>query len=78
MKKKLILIQPQKYNELFSTYHNSKKSKKFLPTIPSNLQKELEITAYTTKTNLLTQKNFNRESFSSNKNHNIFKEILIF
>ena len=78
MKKKLILIQPQKYNELFSTYHNSKKSKKFLPTIPSNLQKEFEITAYTTKTNLLTQKNFNRESFSSNKNHNIFKRNINF
>jgi hypothetical protein len=47
MKKKLMLIQPQKYNELFSTYHNPKKTKNYLPTIPSNLQKELEITAYT-------------------------------
>ena len=68
-KKKLILIQPPKYNELFSTYHNSKKSKKYLPEIPSNFQKEWEITSYTTKSN-----NFdNRQSFSTKKNYNIFR-----
>ena len=74
MKKKLILIQPQKYNELFSTYHNPKKSKNYLPTIPTNLQKDLEITAYTTRRNTLTKNNFNnRASFSSNKNSYIIK-----
>ena len=74
MKKKLILIQPQKYNELFSTYHNPKKTKNYLPTIPSNLQKELEITAYTSRTNTLTKNNFNnRASFSSNKKSYIIK-----
>ena len=74
MKKKLMLIQPQKYNELFSTYHNPKKTKNYLPTIPSNLQKELEITAYTSRTNTLTKNNFNnRASFSSNKKSYIIK-----
>jgi len=74
MKKKLMLIQPQKYNELFSTYHNPKKTKNYLPTIPSNLQKELEITAYTSRTNYLTKNNFNnRASFSSNKKSYIIK-----
>ena len=68
-KKKLILIQPEKYNELFSTYHNSNKSKKYLPKIPSTFQKEWEITSYTTKTN-----NFNNKgSFSTNKKNNIFR-----
>ena len=69
-----MLIQPQKYNELFSTYHNPKKTKNYLPTIPSNLQKELEITAYTSRTNTLTKNNFNnRASFSSNKKSYIIK-----
>ena len=69
-----MLIQPQKYNELFSTYHNPKKTKNYLPTIPSNLQKELEITAYTSRTNYLTKNNFNnRASFSSNKKSYIIK-----
>ena len=69
-----MLIQPQKYNELFSTYHNPKKTKNYLPTIPSNLQKELEITAYTSRTNTLTKNNFNnRASFSSNTKSYIIK-----
>ena len=68
-KKKLILIQPQKYNELFSSYHNSNKSKKYLPKIPPTFQKEWEITSYTTRTN-----NFNnRGSYSTNKKNNIFR-----
>ena len=79
MKKKLILLQPQKYNELFSTYHNSKKVTKIFPTITSNLQKDLEITAYTTRTNLLTQNNFNnRAIFSYNKTNNKFKRNIKF
>ena len=69
-----MLIQPKKYNGLFSTYHNPKKTKNILPTIPSNLQKELEITAYTSRTNTLTKNNFNnRASFSSNKKSYIIK-----
>ena len=69
-----MLIQPKKYNGLFSTYHNPKKTKNYLPTIPSNLQKELEITAYTSRTNTLTKNNFNnRASFSSNKKSYIIK-----
>ena len=69
MKKKLILIQPQKYNELFSTYHSFKKSKKFLPKIPISLQKYWEITSYTTRTS-----NFNNKlNFSSNMNSYIYK-----
>ena len=73
-KKKLVLLQPQKYNELFSTYHSFKKTKKYLPTIPSNLQKDLEIMSYTTRTNDLAKSNFNNKSnFTSNKNSYIFK-----
>ena len=73
-KKKLILIQPQKYNELFSTYHNSNKQKKFLPKIPLNLQKDWEITAYTTRTNDQTSKVLSKkESFFFSKNSNILK-----
>ena len=69
-----MLIQPKKYNGLFSTYHNPKKTKNYLPTIPSNLQKELEITAYTSRTNTLTKNNFNnRASFSSNTKSYIIK-----
>ena len=42
---------------------------KYLPEIPSNFQKEWEITSYTTKSN-----NFdNRQSFSTKKNYNIFR-----
>ena len=73
-KKKLILIQPQKYNELFSSYHNSNKSKKYLPKIPPTFQKEWEITSYTTRTN-----NFNnRGSYSTNKKIIFLEEIMKF
>ena len=73
-KKKLILIQPQKYNELFSTYHNPKKTKKFLPKIPLNLPKDWEITAYTTRASNQTSKVLSKkESFFSNKKSNIFR-----
>ena len=74
-KKKLILLQPKKYNELFSTYHNSKKVNNYLPKIPSNLQKDLEIMSYTTKTNYLAHKGYlnNKSNLSSDKNSYILK-----
>ena len=78
-KKKLILIQPQKYNELFSTYHDSRKTHKYLPKISSSIQKDWEVTAYTTKTNMFTSTNNKiRGSFSVNKNQNIFQRNHIF
>ena len=69
--KKLILIQPQKYDELYSTYHKSKKLKKHLPKIPSIFQKECEITSYTTRTN-----NFNNKKLNIFRRNNDFLNAL--
>ena len=78
-KKKLILFQPKQYNELFSTYHNSKKnlnlhSKINLPKISTNLPKEWESQASTSRTNISTSNNIfhNKNNISYKKTSYIF------
>ena len=74
MKQKLILFQPKQYNELFSTYHNSKKYiepnlKINLPKISTNLPKEWESAASTSRTNISTSNNI-----FHNKNNSSYKK----
>ena len=76
MKQKLILFQPKQYNELFSTYHHSKKSlnpykRVNLPKILTNFPKEGETASSTSRTNNSTI-NKNKHNFSFKKNSYIF------
>ena len=79
MKQKLILFQPREYNELFSTYHHSRKylnpySRVNLPKISINLPKDWETQTSTSRTNNSTINNLfhNRNDSSSKKNSYIF------
>ena len=79
MKKKLILLQPEQYNELFSTYHHSKRnlnpnSRLNLPKILTNLPKDYETQVSTSRTNNSTSNNkfHNRNNSSFKKKSYIF------
>ena len=77
MKQKLILLQPKQYNELFSTYHHSRKnlnSRVNLPKISTNLPKDWETQASTSRTNNSTSnsKFHNKNNTSFKKNSYIF------
>ena len=83
MKQKLILFQPKQFNELFSTYHHSKRnlnlnpySRVNLPNIPINsinFQKGWETAASSSRTNNSTINNF-----IPKKNNSISKSSYIF
>ena len=78
MKQKLILFQPKQYNELFSSYHSSKKNinpnRVNLPKISTNFLKEWDTPALTCRTNNTTSNKIylNNKNFSSQKNSYIF------
>ena len=81
MKQKLILFQPSQYNEIFSTYHKAKRyvnpnTRVNLPKISTNLVKDWETPASTSRTNNTTTTNNlyrNNKNFSSEKNSYIFE-----
>ena len=80
MKQKLILFQPSQYNEIFSTYHKAKRyvnpnTRVNLPKISTNLVKDWETPASTSRTNNSTTTNNlyrDNKNFSSEKNSYIF------
>ena len=78
MKQKLILLQPKQYNELFSSYHTTKRnfninSRVNLPKISTNFPKEWETASSTSRINNTTSTiNQTNQYFSSKKNSYIF------
>ena len=78
MKQKLILLQPKKYNELFSSYHTTKRnfninSRVDLPKISTNFPKEWETTSSSSRINNTSSTYYkSNQYFSSKKNSYIF------
>ena len=70
MKEQLMLFQPKQYNELFSTYHNSKAnlnqySKINLPKLSTIFAKEIETAVSTIRTNRTTNSTINNHIFKN-------------
>ena len=73
MKEQLMLFQPKQYNELFSTYHNTKTnlnqySRVNLPKLSTIFAKEIETAVSTSKTNRTTNSTINNNIFKNIKN----------